>query len=122
MVFHENYSNTLELPFRAVVFHESFPQLSALEILKPVLKIPIGNSGLRKVVFSSQSCDDCYDDILSVTLHGAPNHGHKGYECMFEQNPQPFYNDSKITFDNAAELGECWEVNPFLNSILDPEY
>merc|ERR1712227_416261 len=65
---------------------------------------------LRKVVFSSQSCDDCYDDILSVTLHGAPNHGHKGYECMFQQNPQPFYNDSKITFDNAAELGECWEA------------
>ena len=104
--------------FEAWFFLESI----GLSILKSVLKIPVANFGLRKVVFSSQSCDDCYDDILSVTLHGAPNHGHKGYECMFQQNPQPFYNDSKITFDNAAELGECWEVNPFLNSILDPEY
>ena len=93
-----------------------FARVRRYKYRKICLKIPVVNSGLRKVVFSSQSCDGCNDDILSVTLHGAPNHGHKGYECMFQQNPQPFYNDSKITFDNAAELGECWEVKVHFKS------
>ena len=65
---------------------------------------------LRKVVFSSQSCEDCYDNILSTTLHGPPIGSHRGFQCKFEKNPQPYYKNNKITFDDASELGQCWEV------------
>ena len=65
---------------------------------------------LRKVVFSSQSCEDCYDNILSTTLHGPPIGSHRGFQCKFEKNPQPYFKNNKITFDDASELGQCWEV------------